>query len=146
MKKVVFAVIVSALMLSGFAPTVNAEVAQQKSVTKTLRITKFHKAVNKVCPKQTDKMYILAVKISGGKFVEGKSSARVVQRKGRVLRTDDVVTPGKREVDFYFFPKSRKSKIKKVAKRNVFTVRFTDPSATLRVGKLRGECLERLDG
>lgn len=116
--------------------------------TKTLRITKYARGINRACPAGSDKLYVLRVfvaKDSPGTFVDGNLGVgEIVQKNDRQINSDDYVVPiDYRESDFVFFAPHRKSRLKLDPTENSVTVQVSEPGMRFRMGSLRRDCMER---
>ena len=116
--------------------------------TKTLRITKYARGINRACPAGSDKLYVLRVfvaKDSPGTFVDGNLGVgEIVQKNDRQINSDDYVVPiDYRESDFVFFAPHRKSRLKLDPAENSVTVQVSERDMRFRMGSLRRDCMER---
>jgi|GEM_PF-2442591 len=117
-------------------------------VTKTLRITKYGRGVNRPCPAGSDKIFTLRVFIardSVGTFVEGNAGiGEIVMLNDRQLNSDDYQVPMDfRESDFFFYAPHRKTRVKMDPAENSVTVQISGSDVRFRMGSLRRDCMER---
>lgn len=150
-----YVLLIASFLLAGFAPTAQAAQADPVPaiVAYKLPIVKIDKrgedAANRVCPKDTEKMFVVKAFTAGKFYHKQPGYVRLTLVTGEKVKDPGYpVPPSYQENDFFAMPESpsRKAKVNPEGKNFVVVVLEAEPPSEVRLGKLKSTCLEQFGG
>ena len=151
MRKLLFALLGLALL-----SPMKMDAAQAAEPVDTLptlyayQIAKYSRTVNEACPKDTDTIFKLKVRVApgyDGQFVDGDyGKGTLILANGRQLTEPDYPVPPDYYVNEYYWFAGRGAKLNLTTKADYVQFEAPGPNMDFRVGRVKRDCVERFGG